>query len=365
MIKYNVKITEALFAVFCIAVGASLFRYTMLSEKYFYDSNTLLRLIGSSSATFYSGSFEMAAAFHRVINIFDFSSQIEWSLFYTSVFFIPIAYIFYVAMKSGNNIYFLTASAFLAFVYVCVISKDVITFIVALVIWFLLMSKRKDCIKGIVPFLLLLVLGTFRSYYIIIAVFYAAAYIISWFILGRKENKPTRLLHILVIAFSGVLLCLLLLKAIIPDAYEEILRMHSRLNKNRINSPDAITQINDLIPFGDNLILYMLNYIINLVRLLFPLELLFVDFSIKYLMFIIWQLFFTVQYIRCLINFNESKKSQALLIPLCIMTAFVLVSALFEPDFGSFIRHQIAFFPMITIVYIRGKEFSTWNIHKT
>ena len=133
--------------------------------------------------------------------------------------------------------------------------------------------------------------------------------------------------------------------------------MRINLNASRLDSVDAITQINDIF-YSNNLLTYTLNYFINLVRVLFPIEL--IVKGIKYMPFVIFQVYLSVNILKKLKNIKYRNKTMKIL--MSIIVSYILVANLYEPDFGSFIRHEVAlYFIIISIVLFDCRRFRVNN----
>ena len=68
---------------------------------------------------------------------------------------------------------------------------------------------------------------------------------------------------------------------------------------------------------------------------MFPIEL--IVKGIKYIPFIIYQIFISINTLRLGKNLNNNN-----ILIFATIVSFIMISAIFEPDFGSFIRHESA-----------------------
>nr|WP_288305904.1 hypothetical protein [uncultured Romboutsia sp.] len=93
--------------------------------------------------------------------------------------------------------------------------------------------------------------------------------------------------------------------------------------------------INDIFGENTNYFKFIFNYIINAFRMMFPIEL--ITKGIKYIPFIIYQLFITTN----ILNLGKKLSRNNILI-FATIVSFMMISIIFEPDFGSFIRHESA-----------------------
>ena len=125
--------------------------------------------------------------------------------------------------------------------------------------------------------------------------------------------------------------------------------------KKGVEVMQANSMIDDKIEHGGNLILYMENYVINSIRMVFPIEL--IKGGIYYIPFVVFE-FFLIYYIRKAI-FRLYVMDFKQILALSVFLAYFLGSVLFEPDFGSFVRHEASTFP---ILYILIFNPDNWNI---
>ena len=80
--------------------------------------------------------------------------------------------------------------------------------------------------------------------------------------------------------------------------------------------------------------------------MLFPIELLLL--GPKYFIYVLYQLMITLVVLKNTKNIN--KYSPRRRIALYIYIAFLMGSATFEPDFGSWIRHEAVLFPIFMLI---------------
>lgn len=93
-------------------------------------------------------------------------------------------------------------------------------------------------------------------------------------------------------------------------------------------------------------ILFSLDYLLVVFRMLVPLELILM--GPKYAIFAIYQILITYILIKTIRQYNSITNSRR--IAVAIYLAFLLGSATFEPDFGSWVRHEAVLFPIYLIM---------------
>ena len=342
--------------VFAVVLG-KVFQFNFLPEKYFYDSNHIINVMNGSTIT--DPSYTFTANFFNAINIFHFTTTFEWAIA-LSILMTPLLFFAFKKYKSDlniKNILFIVSFTIIISIYTFNISKEVIQFLIFLLISSLIRNEKiTNSKKIIISTAILLAEGIlFRKYYIITALIFATLCIIY------RQLKNKSVLKTLLILLPILIVTIFGLRIISENSYSEILNARTSTNALRIGSEDAVTIINDIIPNQSNSpIIFIQNYALNTFRILFPLELL--SKGVKYIPFVIIQiaLFFIVfSYIK------SYKKNITIPQALFIIIAFVLTSILFEPDFGSVIRHESAILPILLMIFEPQKIINAHNIKDT
>ncbi len=315
------------------------FQFKILPEKYFYDSTRILAL-SRGLTTITDKSYSFAGNFFRVINIFGFTTLMQWSYFLSFVSIILIIFVLAKNRKiSLKNFIFVIASVVLLNIYVFNISKDIIQFLFFYLIFIVLSNKKiSNKRKLSLSFLILLIEAIgFRIYYLIMAMLMVTIYCIYIKkIKNKKINKKT-IEKILLIALILFFTEIFVVQLVSTNNYNSIINARYIANINRESSPDSVTIINDLLGRNTNFIKFILNYLINFVRMLFPIEL--ITKGVKYIPFIFYQLFITFTLFKTSTKLNDKN-----IMWLITFVSFIMISVIFEPDFGSFIRHESALF---------------------
>lgn len=112
---------------------------------------------------------------------------------------------------------------------------------------------------------------------------------------------------------------------------------------------------------GTGLVPLLLNLPINVFRLLFPLEI-----AIRgplYILFFIYQLMLDYLLYKALSRqFKDHKDSKSMILCSAFL-AFVAVGSFFEPDFGSWLRHEVTTFPILqALFFAKGTHLGTNTI---
>jgi len=346
--KYQIKFIM----IVLIAIATNIFQFTVLSEKYFFDSNRILSLIENDAIFQIQNSYNITAYFSNVINIFGFTTLLHWSIAYSIVFNL-LLYIFFKKVKFNSiyRLFWVCACLGLLNLYTFSLGKDIFQFILYFLI-FILLQSNKDEKRTVILFgvciLLLLTWGiVFRIYFIFVAIYSLMTYILI------RLYTSARIKHgIVILAIFGVWLSLYFLSLIAPLEYETVLSVHDRLNAHRFDSASSQTIIIDIIPNQGRLSLFIVNYIISLFRMLIPIELLFSLRTniILYIPFFIFQIMLTYFVFFSLKRILNKEASPIGMQVFCLYFGYLLGSALFEPDFGSWIRHEITLFPIFMIL---------------
>ena len=115
----------------------------------------------------------------------------------------------------------------------------------------------------------------------------------------------------------------------------------------------ANTVILNPIVVNSNYAIFMFDYVIAAFRMMFPVELLIK--SPVYAPFVVYQLFILYYYIGTLKKIKNLNNN--MIIVLSCFTAYLLGSFIFEPDFGSWVRHEAATFPILQMMAFKNEEF--------
>lgn len=350
-LKINKNTLLLCFIIFFETIFVKAIQYKVFPAKYFYDSTSILNKTMQSFQA--DKAYTFTANFFKTINIFNFTTLQQWS-WLLGILFTIVLIIILVKNKKYNIIQFgyIIVSVFLLNVYVFNISKDIIQFIIFLIIYLVLKNEKFTNFKKLIISSLILSLEAvyFRVYYLIMAIIMIDFYIIyDLFFKNRFYNKKKKF-KIIIMTLFLLFAEIFVLQLVSSDNYESVMMARSSVNLVRENSLDAVTMINDPFGLNSNYIIFICNYIINFLRLMFPIELLFKGY--KYILFIIYQMFISFNLIKYLKNIKDESV-------LWVITAlsFIMISAIFEPDFGSFIRHESSMFLIILqINMITSKE---------
>lgn len=345
------------FILLCIPVAilAKIVEHLLLPEKYFYDSDRINNMVLNPEWKYgwFTGSYKVASDLFRKINIFNFTTLLQWSIFLCIVMMIIIIIMFIrcEGINLSQAIFGLMCVGLLN-IYIFNISKDVIQFGIFFIIYLVVSMKN-------MPIWLKVILATivlyweslvYRSYYIIISFFFIVIYCV-FAMMRKKIEKFTfkNYAFIIIGLFILVFVFLAAAQIIFPEDYMEIMEA-----RNYSNQQGQTSAIKEVFEHNGKLEIFMVDYVINCVRMLFPIELL--KNGVFYVPFIAFQVFMVFYLVRGL---KEIKNlSETTLIALCVFLAYFMGSVLFEPDFGSFVRHEAATFPIIILMVFNSDILS-------
>lgn len=312
------------------------FMYDLLPNKYFLDAGHILGVMNGIAGT--DKSYSYVASIFNMINVFGFTNIQQWG-YLIAMIFVPILIKCISKYRNYNQVelIFIFAAFTLLNIYVFGISKDIIQFVYFLFIFIILSNKKLKNVSKIILICLVLLLEAyfFRIYYAIMAMLIVTIYFIYINFINEKKVDKKQFVKIIILSFSLFFLEIYVVQLLSYDNYDAILNARYSVNIWRVNDANAATIINDLLGQNTNYLKFIGNYVINFIRLLFPFELIFK--GIKQIIFAIYQIFITTMLIKSCkkINYNNC-------LWIITLLSFIMISTIFEPDFGSFVRHETA-----------------------
>ena len=349
---YKQNKETALSLIFFVAIVAKVLQHFVLPDYYYYDNFRICEMVKDLDyKRKWPGSYEVCADFFRNINFFKFDSMLQWSMLGGVLLTIVIILIFSKTegMDKTQMIFALMYVGILN-IYIFNIGKDAIQFLIFLVLYVLMNLKLPQIIKVLASFGVLYWESTFyRDYYIIIAFFFIAVYWLLGVLRKFKAKMTTmKIIFVIIMLYVIVFAFLSVAKVTMNEGYNEIMSCKAHTTELGANST-----IDDKINHNKNTVLYMGNYIINSIRMAFPIEL--VKGGIFYFPFIVFEAFLIYFVIKAFRQLYLMERSQV--IALAIFMGYFLGSVLFEPDFGSFVRHEAATFPVAYLFIFTPKNW--------
>ena len=352
--------------VFVVMLAAKLLTM-LLPAKYFYDNNRILGMTNEDMRVHaWAGSYIVAANFFKAINIFGFTTLSQWSWF-LGLFLTLIVFFMVLRLPEPDMVQtiFLLACIGLLNIYVFNIGKDVIQFLFFMAVYLVLLIPIESSVMKIVFSAVILYFESkvFRSYYVLIAALVLAIYCIL--VVFRRNHKiPPTIKIVITVVTMYLLVCAMMVVASVamPGEYHQIMGIRDYSLNGREDDVDSVTIIKNWVG-GDNstnLPLFLLNYLINAVRMMIPFEL--AVKGVQYLPFFFFQVAVTVYLVHLFGKLDEIEDNTQFL-TISIFLGYVLASVLFEPDFGSWVRHEAATFPVLQLlVFSPNQRLSQWKL---
>lgn len=338
------------FFVFPLTILAKFIQFTFLPKKYFYDSGHILAVMNGSSLT--DKSYSFTANFYNSINILKLTTIFQWSILLSLIAAIILFFYLLKTKRSfaAKEYIFIYVTIFLLNIYVFNLSKEVIQILIFALCVLVINSSRIKDIKikiAIISGIFVLESIYFRIYYLILATLVP---IIYFFVKNDRKIKPIRAILMVLAIF---LLEAFVTSLILPDGYSQIITARSSVNDMRLQlgDKDANTMILEVFGQNNNFFTFSVNYILDFFRLVLPVELF--AKGIKYSIFAVYQIVITYIIVASLKN---NRKDTRKLLALSAIIGFMMISAIFEPDFGSFVRHQTCIYPFMTIIINERRE---------
>ncbi len=235
---------------------------------------------------------------------------------------------------------FILASVSVLNVFDFCLAKEPIQMLYFILMYLILISKKSQTFKFVGSILVFLLSAlTYRNYYILMACFMVFTYILYKIIThDEKAVKLGKTLFIFLAIYFCYFFALNISKYLASDAFNELIRV-------RLRTSTAASDMRALF-MSENLVLFTLDYLIMIFRMLIPIELL--RLGPKYFIYVLYQVMISFIMFKSLKNVKLISSDRR--IALFIYFAFLLGSATFEPDFGSWIRHEAVLFPIFMIM---------------
>lgn len=351
----KIKLSKGFFYtvfLFLIAMGKYV-RYTIMKEV-LVDAgighswiNSIIYGEGKfkiwSSASESSDTIGNSIFFYKMLNIFDFKTYEQFEIAVTIIFSFVVIMLM-IKTKKYLDIYqmfFLCLSVIVLNMFAFTLSKEPIQMLYFIAMYIVVINNKLSYFwKNILVILVMLITAlTFRSYYVLAAMFFVIVQVFFTVISNRKKGTAiVNMVILLVIIGIAYYVFLKFARNLSPDSYNELIRVRTRVG-------EAKTDMLNILP-SSNLYLFIIDYLIMIIRMMFPIEL--VPYGIKYVPYVLYQLMIT--YLVIINIKNISNNSDVKNITICIYMGYLFASAAFEPDFGSWIRHESVLFPLFLIL---------------
>ena len=355
--RYKVTTIAIMLIIPVMAVAKLLYQY-MLPDNFRYDSRRLFGMINVADyQKAWAGTYRTTAELFKSLDIFHFTNMADWSWTLGMVFTLIVLF-----MVAGSGeldtcqALFLLACVGLLNIYTFNIGKDIIQFVFFVGIYAVIVSPIKSSMLKIALVAALMVgeSNYFREYYILIAAFVVIVYAVLGYFRGRARTLNARsVVQICVCIFVLITIMLAIAQVLMPDSYDYLMTARSDVNKARTQDGSVVnSMISDWIP-GEGLPIFMLNFVIDMFRMLLPFELL--SKGLWYFPFFCFQLGVTAYLVNLVRQINQVDTRQFL--TLCVFIGYCLASFTFEPDYGSWVRHEISTFPILLLMVANERQY--------
>lgn len=161
---------------------------------------------------------------------------------------------------------------------------------------------------------------------------------IKLFLIKKNNIKWYDIIFVLFVYALAYMLLIVFTQHFNQEAYECFIYFNQRVTV-------AKTDLSGI--FHSNVLPIMaLDYILLVIRMLFPIEL--IKFGPQYWLYALYQSITSIMLIKALIKIKTN--SPIKMYALYIYMGFLFASATFEPDFGSWVRHNAVTSPIILII---------------
>lgn len=299
-----------------------------------------------------SMAFNNAEVIFKAINVFGLSTYVQYEILITILWNILILFIIARINKIEDSlvgIYIILTIAVMN-IFNFTLSKEPIQMLYFVLMYLILSAKKiSDKWKFVLSLgVVYLSTITFRSYYILMIMFsIVIAFLCNVLIIKKERVKFKHILCIIIMIAISYFIFLNIAKVVFPSSYNDLL-------KYRLKTHEANSEIHTLISGSRrNLVLFVMDYMLVVIRLMIPVEL--VAMGPKYIIFVIYQIMVTYFIINKIKNIKRISKIERYALYLYI--GFILASATFEPDFGSWVRHEAVAFPiLIVMIGLKNKQ---------
>ncbi len=333
--KKDSKVFFALAILICVLVA--FFKESIFPEKYFNDAKTIQDIIEKPYLIkIMDSNFVNTAFFFKKLYIDKYivAPVLAIVSYLSAILFIFKKY--QVKFISFPKVLLVVAYSAMAMVYMSTYSKDLVLFLIV-IIPFIFFEKKNIFI------------------WTLFAIFYASFFRSYWFITillfwGFKlfvVKKPKLLLLAIPIYY-------VLISFIYNYIFGTSLSMIRYLTNIDRDSDIAQTAISTYIK-GDNFMVEAANFYLTLVFLIIPIPLLLLGapfYIILALLIIVFFYNFLLLYVR---EYNNKNYTNIF----SFIISFLLVQSLFEPDYGSFVRHLSPLYPLFFVCIVMNFKKSS------
>ena len=331
---------------------AKIIHIFLLPSRYYFDSWRMLGMMNGGGMTAWGG-YQNTVDFYTKINIFHLTTLSQWSIAMGLVMTPIMMYLISETeqMEVRESIFTLMAIGVLN-IYVFSVTKEMIQILYFLCIYVIISLP----VKGI-SLKILMCAGvyywestSFRSYYIIMAAMTVFMYAIFLWIKKRRIITKKHIFIFVVACFFAVFILFYVSRFVSYNDYNEALNIRDGTTSTIEGAQSAIV---NPIEVNGNLGIFMFDYVINAFRMMIPIELLIK--SPMYAPFVIYQFFILYYFFKTVKNIKQLDSD--MLVTISCFAAYFFGSVVFEPDFGSWVRHEAATFPILQLMAYKSNLY--------
>ena len=317
-----------------VCIFMAFFKESVFPEKYFFDSHGLKKLIENPNRYLSDPSFTNTATFYRVLHLdMDITTPILALFAYFFVIY-KLFKNYSVKYISIGSYALIVIYSTIAMVYLATFSKDLLLFIVV-VVPFVYLEKKSLIVWSL---FVLFYAYVFRNYWFItLALFWG----IKLFII----KSPKRL--VLLIPF--VYLAINLVYHYIFGTSIALIREGANTNRDVESGQTIIKTYVE----GGNVFLESLNSLVTLIFLIVPIPL----FLLLKPFYVILTFLIAVFFYSFIKLYLKEYKNKDYTNVFSFVISFMLVQSLFEPDYGSFVRHLSPLYPLIFVCIVKNTKY--------
>lgn len=349
MIKLINRKNILFFLVWAMTLLIAITSLLFLPEKFFYDSNEILRT-SYSVGNWLKGSYPFTSNFYYIIGLsylpFSVIGFFQIALLFVLTIFIVVPKKFTLLHLEDIIVAF---SILLLGVFFRSTIKEFIAFLIMYLILIIIRKYEYNFLYrcGLSSVILIVVAVLFRPYYVLLPFLVLGMYFTL--LIVRKQRVPWVIL-------SGISM-LIVVSLIVYSLKGEYL---TELYREQVNDPRRGEEYaNSIIssPLRPNTFFKeIFSILYGIVSVNLPIEGFRHITKPQIIIFVLWQLFFISLFLKALIKYIENfMQNKERVLILLFLLSFFIVQGVFEPDLGSAIRHKIGIFPFIYYIFIYEK----------
>lgn len=344
-----------------VAILAKIIYIYFLPPRYFFDSWRMVAMLTDNGSMGAWTGYQDAVEFHAKINVLNLTDVNQFSIFYGMIM-TPLI-IFMVSkvqeMEMKEVLFTLMATGVLN-IYVFTINKEMIQIMYFFAIYIVVSLPIKNTLVKIIGCALVYYWESlnFRSYYILMAAMSIFLYFIFVGLKKRRKIGKMLIAFTVVLCFAGVFIFFYISQFVSYEDYRDALNIRDNSTSTIREAGGANSAIYNPIEVNDNFGIFMFDYIINAVRMMIPVELLVK--SPGYAPFFVYQIFILIYLFRTIRNLKQINNK--MVVVLSCFGAYFFGSAVFEPDFGSWVRHEATTFPIMQLMALQSYNYDENNI---